>query len=223
MPREDIDDEVMNEVFRLGVESGYLDLAMLPLLAALTTRRLGLLCYLQGQDIRRKHGVMVAQSSSVVFVKGVWRRVPVKTDASLTYFVLHEKLVATGFPDWASRRPGFIFEAVHDYKDPPKSTSKLVNSLLRDAGAHPGVQVFHCLRGDGITEMREQNIDPRARRLQAGHAIGGDEHDKYGRRSLIESECKKLATTEITRNIDWKIFKNLDFDKLAAKRRRHDK
>lgn len=68
---------------------------------------------------------------------------------------------------WQGRRPGFIFEALHDYKDPPKSTSKNVNGLLKDAGAHPGVQVFHSLRGDGITEMREENIDPRGRRLQA--------------------------------------------------------
>jgi hypothetical protein len=54
VPREDIDDEVMNEAFRLGVASGFLDLAMMPLLSALTTRRLGLLCYLQGQDIRQQ-------------------------------------------------------------------------------------------------------------------------------------------------------------------------
>jgi hypothetical protein len=47
-----------------------------------------------------------------VFVNGVWKRVPIKTADSMTFFVLHEKLSEIGFVDWASRQPGFIFEAI---------------------------------------------------------------------------------------------------------------
>lgn len=219
VPREAIDDDVMNETFRLGVESGLLDNALLPLLAALTSRRLGLLCYLQGSDIRMKHGVWVAQTSGIVFVNGVWQRVPIKTPHSLTFFVLHQKLVEIGFTGWASQQPGFIFEALHEYVDPAKSASKNMNRLLRRGGAKGGVEVFHCLRGEAITDMREHAIDDRARRLQAGHALS-DEHDKYGLKSIVAAECRRLANAEIKRNIDWSIFENLDFDKLAAARRR---
>ena len=217
-PREEIDATIMNETFRLGVESGLLDNAILPLLSALTSRRLGLLCYLQGRDIREKHGVKVAQTSGIVFVHGVWKRVPIKTADSMTFFVLHEKLSEIGFVDWASRQPGFIFEAIHEYDDPSKSSSKNMNRLMRRAGAKGGVEVFHCLRGDAITDMREHAIDGRARRLQAGHALG-DEHEKYGLRSIVAAECKRLASAEITRAIDWSIFENIDFDKFAAARR----
>jgi hypothetical protein len=41
-----------------------------------------------------------------------------------------------------------------------------------------GVGALHSLRGDDIDEMRAQDIDGRARRLQAGPALG-DEHDQY--------------------------------------------
>lgn len=81
-----------------------------------------------------------------------------------------------------------------------------------------GVEAFHGLRGDAITDMREHAIDGRARRLQSGHALG-DERDKYGLKSIVAAECRRLASAEITRAIDWSIFKNLDFDKLAAARR----
>jgi Acetyltransferase (GNAT) domain len=185
-----------------------------------TTRRLGLLCFLRGQDIRRKFNVWIAQTAGIVFDHGVWRRVPIKTADSATFFVLHEKLSEIGFVDWARAQPGYVFEAIHEYKDPAKSTSKNLNRLMRAAGAHGGVEVLHCLRGDGIDEMREQQIDGRDRRLQAGHALGGDEHDNYGFRALGAAACRRLASAEITRAIDWSIFENLDFEKLAAARRR---
>lgn len=67
--------------------------AILPLLAYTASRRLGLLCYLRGEDIRLKHSVYAAQTEGIVCDKGVWKRVPIKTPGSLSFFVLHNKLV----------------------------------------------------------------------------------------------------------------------------------
>lgn len=61
---------------------------MLPLLGNLTGRKLGLLVHLTGTDIRLKRpGVWVAQTSGIVLTEqGVWKRVPIKTDQSTTFF-----------------------------------------------------------------------------------------------------------------------------------------
>jgi hypothetical protein len=37
--------------------------------------------------------------------------------------------------------------------------------------------------------------------------------------SPVAAECRRLASAEITRAIDWSIFENIDFDKFAAARR----
>jgi hypothetical protein len=160
----------------------------------------------------------VAQTAGIVFEQGVWKRVPIKTAESTTFFVLHEKLSEIGFVDWAARQPGYVFEALHEYKDPAKSTSKNLNRLLRNAGARGGVEVLHSLRGNGIDEMRAKDIDGRARRLQAGHTLG-DEHDQYGFRALSASACHQLATAKLKRKIDWSIFQSIDFDKFSEARR----
>src|SRR5690606_39497613 len=87
--REEIGIDVINRTFELGVQSGLLDEAMLPLLARLTTRRLGLLVHLRGSDIRMKHGVYVAQTNGIVFDGTTWKRTPIKTAQSNRFFVLH--------------------------------------------------------------------------------------------------------------------------------------
>ena len=81
-----------------------------------------------------------------------------------------------------------------------------------------GGEVFHSLRGDGIDDMRRQEVDNRARRLQAGHELG-DEHDKYGFRALNREDCQRLANLPLEPEIDWSVFKGLDFDALARGRR----
>jgi hypothetical protein len=68
-PREGISIEVTNRVFDKGVKSNLLDEAMFPLLGKLTSRRLGLLTYLQGSDIRKKDGVWIARTNSIVEVE----------------------------------------------------------------------------------------------------------------------------------------------------------
>jgi hypothetical protein len=89
--------------------------------------------------------------------------------------------------------------------------------LLRRSGAQAG-EVFHSLRGDAIDEMRESEVQSRARRLQSGHELG-DEHEKYGFRALKAVDCKRLAEMPLPEGIDWSVFKGLDFDALAARRR----
>ena len=93
----------LTDVFRTGVDGGLLDEAMLPLLGNLTGRRLGLLVHLTGNDLREKYpGVWVAQTTGIVLSpEGLWKRVPIKTDQSTTFFVLHDLLREIGFIDWA--------------------------------------------------------------------------------------------------------------------------
>ena len=116
-PREGIGLDVINDVFRSGVTSGLLDVAMLPPLSKLTSRRLGLLTYLLGSDIRQKHGVWIAQTDSIVEVKNEetgeteWRRVPVKTEESMTFYVLHNYFDEIGFIKWMCEQPGVVFAA----------------------------------------------------------------------------------------------------------------
>jgi hypothetical protein len=78
--------------------------------------------------------------------------------------------------------------------------------------------VFHSLRGDAIDEMRDAAVEGRARRLQSGHELG-DEHDKYGFRALSAKQCQYLASLPLQEGIDWSVFKGLDFDAMAKRRR----
>ncbi|MBB4374137.1 hypothetical protein GGD63_006966 [Bradyrhizobium sp. cir1] len=222
-PREGISIEVTNRVFATGVKSNLLDEAMLPLLAKLTSRRLGLLTYLQGSDIRQKDGVWVAQTNGIVEVedpetkKKTWKRVPVKTGESMTFYVLHNYLEEIGFISWMRKQNGFVFKEAHNHPDPSKYMSKTMQNHLKRCGAKGG-EVFHSLRGDGIDGMRRQKVDNRTRRLQAGHELG-DEHERYGFRALSAEECERLANLPLEREIDWSVFKGLDFDALARGRR----
>ncbi|MBF9235114.1 site-specific integrase [Microvirga alba] len=129
----------------------------MPLLGHLSGRRLGLLCYLRGSDIREKHGVFVAQTDGIVFRDNAWTRVPYKTQDSMTFFVLHDFLNQIGFIEWARAKDGFLFDIVQEYSDPEKQTSGNMNDLLRKAGA-AGKQreVFHSLRHDLIDHMRNK-------------------------------------------------------------------
>lgn len=218
-PREGIGTQVRNAVFRNGVASGLLDEALMPLLATLTGRRLGLLLYLRGSDIREKHGVAVAQTDGIVLQNGAWQRVPVKTNESMVFFVLHDFLREIGFVDWARRQEGWIFAQAHTHADPSKYMSKVLNRAMRRAGAAGRhVETFHSMRGDAIDEMREEAVDSRTRRLQAGHELG-DEHERYGHRALSATACRHLASLPLDPSLDWSVFRNLDFDRLAAGKR----
>jgi hypothetical protein len=219
-PREGIGTDVLDRVFCRGAASGLLDEAMLPLYLAATGRRLALGVYLRGEDIRQKYGVWIAQTSGIVQgADGRWTRIPVKTDESMTFYVLHDFLSEIGFVDWARAQHGWVFASLHEHPEPAKYTSKLMNRILRRCGAAGGnAEVFHSLRGDAIDAMRDAKIEPRARRLQAGHELN-DVHERYGFRALTAEQCRELARLPLPKEINWSVFKGLDFDKLAAARR----
>ena len=218
LPRESVGVAVTNRVFHNGVASGLLAHAMLPPLAKLTSRRLGLLAFLQGRDIRRKHGVWVAQTSGIVLDPDSkqWRRVPIKTEESMTFFVLHNFFAEIGFVDWARRQDGWIFAALHEHPDPSKYASKAMGKLLKRSGAKGG-EVFHSFRGEGIDAMRKGEVRDRSGRLQSGHELG-DVHDKYGFRALEAEECQRLANLPLPEGIDWKVLEGLDFEAMAKAR-----
>ena len=88
---------------------------------------------------------------------------------------------------------------------------------MKRCGAKGG-EVFHSLRGDAIDEMRDADIEGRARRLQSGHELG-DVHDKYGFRALSARQRQHLATLKLQDDIDWSVFRGLDFDAMAKRRR----
>ena len=212
----------ISSVFRTGVESGLLDETMLPLLGHLTGRRLGLLIHLIGTDIREKYpGVWIAETDGIVKQGGVWQRVPIKTDASTGFFVLHSFLKDIGFIDWArAQGDGFVFGEIMKLKDPSKSASSYMQRLFLRAGIEPGRrEVFHSLRAGNIEDMRDAKVDPRDRRLQAGHTVGDDEHDNYGFKSISEIRAREMVRLPLNSDIDFSVFEGLDFEKMARKTR----
>jgi hypothetical protein len=222
-PREGISLDVINKVFRSGAVSGLLDVAMLPPLSKLTSRRLGLLTFLQGSDIRPKHGVWIAQTDGIVEVKNEetgqseWRRVPIKTEESMTFYILHKYFDDIGFTEWMRAQNGFVFAAAHEHPNPSKYMSKTMQNHLRRNGSKGG-EVFHSLRGDAIDDIRATAVQDRSRRLQAGHELS-DVHDKYGFRAISAEECQRLANRPLPEGIDWSVFERLDFDAMAGRRR----
>jgi hypothetical protein len=222
-PREGISVEVTNRVFENGVKSGLLDEAILPLMAKLTSRRLGLLTWLHSEDVRQKHGVWIAQTNGIVELvdeetgKKSWRRVPIKTSESMTFYVLHNYMDEIGLVSWMRAQNGFIFKEAHRHPDASKYMSKVMQNHLKRCGAKGG-EVFHSLRGDAIDEMRDADVEGRARRLQSGHELG-DVHDQYGFRALTAKQCQYLANLPLQEGINWDVFKSLDFDAMAARRR----
>ncbi|MGO4111962.1 hypothetical protein ACEQ6C_01540 [Rhizobium ruizarguesonis] len=212
----------VSSIFQTGVSTGFLDNAMLPLLGHLTGRRLGLLVHLTGNDFREKFDrVWVAQTSGIALINGTWKRVPYKTGASLTFFVLHEFLHEIGFVEWAmTQGDKFIFSEMMKLADPSKSASSYMQRLFEKAGIVGGNrEVFHSLRGGQIEEMRDANVDARDRRMQAGHQLGDDEHDNYGFRNITEKRARELAKLPLNPEVDFSVFQGLDFGKLAAKKR----
>ena len=215
--------ERISAVFRVGAESGLLDNILLPLLGHLTGRRIGLLIHLKGNDIREKfRGVWVAQTSGITLIDGHWTRVPYKTDASTTFFVLHEFLKEIGFVDWAmAQGDAFLFPELMRLADPSKSASSYMGRLFARAGIPKSrKEVFHSLRGGQIEDMRDSKIDSRDRRLQAGHAVAVDEHEGYGFKSITETRARELARLPLNPEIDFSVFQGLDFDHLAKRKRK---
>ncbi len=222
MPSEPLASHKISQLLLTAVETGELDYTMLPLLGLLTGRRLALLVYLRGSDIREKYkGVWVAQTPGIILVGKVWKRVPYKTDASITYLVLHQFLVEIGFVEWAaSLGDRFIFQELTRLVDPSKSASQYMGRLFERAEIKDTrSEVFHSLRGGYIDESRDQDVSARDSKLQVGHEVGADEHDLYGFRALSEKTARRLATLELNPEIDLSVYRGLDFKNIDGKKR----
>lgn len=222
VPTEPLSIKKVDLLLKTGVASGLLDNAMLPLLGLLTGRRLGLLVHLQGIDFREKfEGVWVAQTGGIVYRDGVWRRVPYKTNASVSFFVLHNFLVEIGFPQWAKEQGGeFIFRELMRLVDPSKSASSYMTRLMEEAGIKDVAQEkFHSLRAGFISASGDGGIEARDRKLQAGHELGADEHELYGFKTLTETKARQIAYMPLP-DLDLTPYEGLDFDKLAKAQRK---
>ncbi|MBS9721506.1 hypothetical protein JYU29_12510 [Tianweitania sp. BSSL-BM11] len=219
---EPLSSDQKTRIFRTGVEGGLLDEAVLPLLGDLTGRRLGLLVHLQGSDLREKYpGVFVAQTGGIVLTAdGVWRRVPIKTDQSTTFFILHDFLREIGFVDWArAKGQTSLFPELTRLAEPSKSASSYMQRLFKKAGVQgQGREVFHSLRGGHIDFLRKAKVDARDRRLQAGHKID-NEHDLYGFKAITEDRAFEIAHAKLDQRVDYSMFRGLDFEKLAQGKR----
>lgn len=219
---EPLSAERISAIFKVGVESGLLDNALLPLLGHLTGRRLGLLIHLKGHDFREKyHGVHVAQTSGITQINGIWTRVPYKTNASTNFFVLNDFLDEIGFVNWAKGLgDAFLFPELMRLADPSKSASSYMGRLFERAGVEKSrKKVFHSLRGGQIEDMRDAGINPRDSRFQSGHAIGVDEHEGYGYKTITETRARELARLPLNPSIDYSVFRGLDFAKMAKCKR----
>ncbi|MDW9921191.1 hypothetical protein GOB36_11655 [Sinorhizobium meliloti] len=222
IPSEPLAYHKISKLMATAVQTGYLDNAMLPLLAILTGRRLGLLIYLKGSDIREKYkGVWVAQTEGVHIVNGRWTRIPYKTPASITFFVLHNFLVEIGFVRWAVEQgDNFLFPELTRLVDPSKSASSYMGRLFQRAKIKEAKgEVFHSLRGGFIEEASDQDVERKDRKLQAGHQLGDDEHELYGFRALSERKARKIANLQLNPEIDLSFYQGLDFAAMAAKKR----
>jgi len=222
VPAEPLSASKISTMLAMGIKGGMLDEAMLPLLALLTGRRIGLLVHLKGKDFRQKFDdIWVAQTEEIVNIGGNWKRVPIKGEASMTYFVLHRFLEEIGFIDWAvSVGDDFIFAELMRLKDPAKSASSYMGRLMRRAGVKDAKgEVFHSFRAGYISNTRKEKISDRDSKLQVGHALGDDEHELYGFRNLTEEVALELATLQLNPKIDLSGYRGLDFKKLAATKR----
>ncbi len=219
----------MSDLFRVGVESGFMENIMLPLLGHLTSRRLGLLVHMRGADIHEQFpGVWVGKVTQLLNVDGRWTTAPIKTASSERYFVLHGFLNEIGFVDWAKKQgTDFLFPNLMTLVNPSKSASSYMQRLFKKAGLNNPTEdgerrakeVFHSLRGGSIEDMRDLGIEERERRMQAGHSQGDDEHDLYGFDVATERKARKIAALPLDPEIDYSVFRGLDFEAIAKNRR----
>ena len=216
----------MLNIFRTGVQKGRLSTAILPLLASLTGRRLGLLISLRGSDIAAKFSmddggtahsedIYVAKPNRVQFVKDRWVTAPLKTADSEDYFALCRFLFDIGFIQWAqSLGDKMIFEHFYSSSNPSSLASKQLNKLLKECGCVDR-EVFHSNRGQSLDHLRDSNVTDHTIRQQAGHAPS-DDHGKYGHKVLTEPRCRTLWALDLPPHLESNrdIFKGLDFDAL---------
>lgn len=216
MPRLAPDKNKIGKVIATDVVSGFLSDAMLPPLAILTGRRVGLLTFLRREQILRYNGAWCVFPVGTQHVDGVVTRVPAKTAASLRYYVLNDFFVRCRFIAWAKKADGPVFAQLMKAKDPADAAQKSMGRLYKAAEVDPAIAgTFHGLRSGKIRNERSRSTDARALRFQLGHAVQ-DEHDGYDP-VLTDEELQHFAEAPMPEGIDWTQFYELDFEAYAQK------
>jgi integrase len=211
-----LSEDRINDVFRAGLETGKLAESLMPLVGYLTGRRLGLVAFLRGEQIRYEYGHWIVTPRSHDVDDGKVKRAPVKTTESLGMYVLHDFLAEIGFSQWASQQAGYVFREIHGALDPADTASKRMARLFQSTGLDPdSYKMFHGLRHLRISDLRDSDLKTRTIRMQVGHELTS-EHEKYGEHTLRPKEIKAIATVPLSPDIDWSIFRNLDFKKFEA-------
>ena len=212
------DHAALTKLFRAGVNSGNFVNALLPLFGFVTGRRLGLLVFLCREDIQRYHDSWIITPREFFLDNGRWKKVPLKTEQSRKYFVLHDIFEEIGLIEYLQKQgSGFIFEELHaaTIRNPADTAQKRMKRLYEEADIDRKVYgTFHALRHAKINEDRELAIDSRTTRLQVGHELR-DVHENYGGQ-LRRSEIQAIARAALPKDVDLNSFKALDFEKLAA-------
>ena len=167
--------DILNSAIVEGRKEGTLAALLLPIVAVLTARRLGLLTFLNHDWLEKIGDHYIVRPSATVMLPGREFRTPIKTDKSMVPFALHDELVRLGVVDLMRERRFLFAEAIRA-ADPAAALSKRMNKLLKRAGARgrDHGETFHSIRARGITHYRAHV--PQAVRLQAGHAAK-DEHE----------------------------------------------
>ena len=204
------------KAFNRGIESGILSDALLIPLGLLTGRRIGLLAFMQREDIRKYQGKWCVFPQAQVIRDGRTLVVPFKTEESLEHYVLHDLFERCGFIAWAKAQDGAVFEQLMRAKDPADAAQKRMGRLYRAAEVDPGIAgTFHGLRAGKIRAERERQTDSRVLRLQVGHETA-DIHGGYDP-VLTEADMHHLAEAPLPDQIAWPRLYGLDFEAYARK------
>jgi integrase len=207
------DGKAFERVWRAGIASGVLSDALLPPLALLAGRRVGVLATLWREDIKEQHGVYFFEVRSHDYRNGRWEPLPFKTAASLEIIIIPQVLVDAGFVEWARKESGPLFPALMACKDPADAAQKRMNRLIKDNTEEDQLAwVFHALRHGKIDNDRDNQVDRRLIMKQVGHE-SGDVHDAYGR--LTPKQMRAIASASPPEDVDWSLLKSIDFERFS--------
>jgi len=213
------DFESLDGVFRFGLSRGVLSDALLGPLGLLTGRRIGLLAFMQRENISRRNGVWLVKPSRVVVREdGTEMEVPFKTKESMSAYVLHDFFAECGFIDWAKRADGPVFRFLMQAQDPADAAQKRMKRVYSGSGADPAQSgTFHWLRHGNIHKARDQDVDENAIRGQVGHARTKDPHSGYAP-GLTPNQLMTFASSPLPPEVDWSMFMGVDWEALATRR-----
>lgn len=215
--RDSLSVEAANEIFRAGVKTGIMADIMLPLLAWITGRRLGLLVSIQTDWIKQEHGAWVVKPKWIVDPNNRAKRVARKTSPSLKKFALHRYLEDIGFIDWVkAQEPGPVFRILNNCKRPEAAGQKRMSRLLDSTGVldKGELETFHSLRNTWISSNTTK-LEDRVSHLQAGHELKGD-HPNY-KKFLQPEEIRILYDLPLPDGFDPTVFLGIDWE-AASKR-----